>query len=101
MSESAGKLRRSGDSAFRSVGDDGGLVVRPSRSEIKVLNPVGSRIYELLDGTRTREQILATIVAEYEIDERQAAQDLDAYLAELEGESLVEREPPGAIAEKG
>ena len=99
MSETAGNLRRSSDCAFRSVGDDGGLVVRPARSEIKVLNAVASRIYELLDGTRTRAQILSTIVAEYEIDEQQAEQDLDDYLAELERESLLDHGPTVA-AEK-
>ncbi len=32
--------RRHPDTAFRPVGDEGGLVVIPGRSEVKVLNPV-------------------------------------------------------------
>jgi len=81
--------RRKPDNAYRAVGDDGGLVVVPTRNQVKVLNPLGSRIFALLDGRHTRDEIVAIIAGEFEVTEEQARQDLDEYLRELEAEGML------------
>lgn len=87
---SEGLPRRSSRHAFRSIGDEGGLVVDSDESKVHVLNPVGSRIYALLDGTRSTEEIVRTVVDEFEITEEQARQDLQLFLRQLEETRTLE-----------
>ena len=56
----APKPRRHPEAAFRAMGDEGGLVVLPTRREVKVLNEVGMRVFAMLDGTHTEDEIIAT-----------------------------------------
>jgi hypothetical protein len=46
--------------------------------------------HELAEGT-TRERLIAGLVEEFEIDEAQASQDVDAFLAELTKHDLLEK----------
>ncbi len=75
--------KRNPKTAFRDFGADGGLVVLPGRAEVKVLNAVAMAIYPLLDGTRTRDEIVAKIVEEFDISAEEARTDLDRFLADL------------------
>lgn len=94
------KVRRSADSAYRAVGDEGGLVVLPIRSEVKVLNPVGSKIYSMLDGSHTEREIVDAVVNEFDIAPDEAERDLREFLKELEqhGMLAVEAAAPGEDA---
>ena len=85
---------RSPETAYRSVSDEGGLVVLPNRSEVKVLSPVGARIFELLDGTRTVDDIASTIVDEYEVAHDQARGDVDEFVVSLREHGML-AEPAG------
>jgi hypothetical protein len=80
---------RSPETAYRSVSDEGGLVVLPNRSEVKVLNPVGTRIFELLDGTRTVGEIAATIANEYDVTTEQSRIDVDEFVASLRSHGML------------
>lgn len=71
------------ETAFRPVGDDGGLVVLPGRAEVKVLNPVGIKIFGLLDGKHTVEQIAGLVTEEFDVDESQALEDIRGFVGEL------------------
>ena len=86
--------RRHPDTAFRPVDEDGGLVVRPGHAVIEVLNPVGSRIFALLDGKHTVEAIVETVVAEYDVSEETARDDTAAFLGELESHGLLAWDVP-------
>jgi hypothetical protein len=81
--------RRNADCAYREIGDEGGLVVLPGRSEVKVLNPVGLRIYSLLDGTRTVEEIVDAVTAEFEVPEDAARKDVQEFLGELAAHGML------------
>ena len=48
------------------------------------LNQTGARIWELVDGTRTVEQIRDVIVEEYEVSLREAEKDLVELLGQLQ-----------------
>ncbi len=87
-----GKPRRHPDSAFRPIGDEGGLVVLPGRAEVKVLNPVGIKVFSLLDGTRTVEQIADAVVEEFEVEREQALRDIREFLDELSRHGMLARE---------
>jgi len=81
--------RRHPDTAFRQVGDEGGLVVLPGRAEVKVLNPVGIAVFALLDGSRDVDTLAATIAGEFEIELAQAREDVIEFLTELQREGML------------
>jgi len=81
--------RRHPDTAFRQIGDEGGLVVLPGKAEVKVLNPVGIAVFSLLDGSRDVEGLAAAIAGEFEIDLAQARADVVAFLDELRREGML------------
>jgi len=81
--------RRHPDTAFRQIGDEGGLVVLPGRAEVKVLNPVGIAVFSLLDGSRDLDTLAATIAEEFEIELEQARDDVATFLAELQREGML------------
>jgi hypothetical protein len=81
--------RRHPDSAFRPIAEEGGLVVLPGRAEVKVLNPVGIRIYGLLDGAHSVGEIADVIAAEYEVGETEALNDVRAFLDELHAHGML------------
>ena len=58
-------------------------------SEIKVLNLVGSRIFELADGTRKVSDIVAQISLEYEVSETEARRDVHEFLIQLTRENIL------------
>ena len=81
--------RRHPDSAFRQVGEEGGLVVLPGNSEVKVLNPVGIKIFSMLDGEHSNEQIVAAVMEEFEIDAASAAADVAQFLDDLSTNGML------------
>jgi len=81
--------RRHPDTAFRQIGEEGGLVVLPGRAEVKVLNPVGIAVFSRLDGTRDVDTLAAMIAGEFEIDLAQAREDVIAFLTELQQEGML------------
>jgi len=85
---------RNRETAYRAVKDEGGLVVLPDQSVVKVLNPVGSKIYSMLDGTNSVDQIVDAIVEDFEVDRERAAKDVEAFLDELEAEGMLAMEEP-------
>lgn len=67
---------------------DGEAVIILSESNlVNVYNPVGSRVWELCDGTRTVEDVIGLIVAEYEVNRERAQADVVAFIEQL----LVDR----------
>lgn len=81
--------RRHPDSSYRAIGDEGGLVVLPGKAEVKVLNPVGVKIFSLLDGTRTLEEIAAAVVEDFDVEPSMALRDVKSFLAELAAEGML------------
>jgi hypothetical protein len=83
------------DVVCRLVGHESILVpIRPSTTGIDsvyTLSPVGNRVWELLDGHATVDEIVRAICSEYEVEETVARADIDELLAALEGASLVAR----------
>lgn len=66
------------------------LLVLADSGEVTVLNGVGSRIWELVDGSRSVGEIVDTVVAEYDTAREQAEQDVNSFIQELvDNEMLV------------
>lgn len=81
--------RRNPDTAFRKIGDSGGMVVLPGRSEVKVLNPVGIVVFSLLDGTRDLDALASSVAEEFDITHEQAKRDVLEFLQELQRDGML------------
>lgn len=68
--------------AARSVENEAVLLL-PEQGQVKVLNEVGARIWQLVDGSRSAVQIAAQISAEYDVSPAEAEADTLAFLQEL------------------
>jgi hypothetical protein len=80
---------RDPDTAHRPIGDDGGLVVVPSEATVQVLNPVGSKVFSMLDGKHSHDEIVAAVVDEYDVTEAVARKDLEDFLAGLKAKGML------------
>ena len=54
------------------------------------LDPVGTRIWQLIQGHQSLQKVLAALVEEYEVTEAQCAKDLVSFVALLLEKRLVE-----------
>lgn len=81
--------RRHHDSSYRAIGDDGGLVVLPGRAEVKVLNAVGVRVFSLLDGAHSVEEIVEAVTEEFEVAPDVARRDVLDFLGELADHGML------------
>ncbi len=63
--------------------DGEAVLILSDSAEINVLNPVGSRIFELVDGDTSLEQIVETIVQEYNVERADAERDALSFIKEL------------------
>jgi hypothetical protein len=74
----------------------GETIVVPIRAEaaqldsVYVFNEVGARIWELIEGGRSAEAVIAALTAEFEVDTERARADLIAFVDVLRQAGLVE-----------
>ena len=81
-------LSKSPDAASRTY-DGQATIVLPSRAEVKVLNEIGSRVWDAIDGRRSLAQILDTLLAEYDIPREEALRDVLDFVGELRTQGMV------------
>ncbi len=79
--------RREGVAA--QVADGEAVLLDIESGEYFSLNPVGSRIWELCDGTRSTAEIVSVICGEFDVAEDVATADAREILDELQNEKLV------------
>ncbi len=75
---------------WRAVGDEG-VLVHLDQGRVVVVNGVGLHIVRLLATPMARADLVAAIVAAFEVTRDQAAADLDQFLAELDAEQALAR----------
>ncbi|MCP3982454.1 MAG: PqqD family protein [bacterium] len=66
------------------------MVVDSDKALVHVLNPVGNRIFAMLDGTHTLDAIAAAVAEEFNVPAEQARQDVEAFLAELDSQEMLD-----------
>ena len=81
-------LKRSPDAAYR-VYDGQATIVLPSHASVHVLNPIGSFIWENLDGSASLSQILERVLDEYDITREAAETDLRQFVGSLLDQGMV------------
>ncbi|CAG0942245.1 hypothetical protein ANRL1_00875 [Anaerolineae bacterium] len=69
--------------------DDAAVIVLADAGEVNVLNPVGTRVWELSDGSHTIQQIIETIADEFEVTLQDAHVDVQEFLETLVQDKMV------------
>ena len=69
--------------------DNEAVIVLSESGEVEILNEVGSRIWELMDGTRTLEAIAQTLAEEFEVTAEQAQADLAEFVEQLVQQRVI------------
>jgi hypothetical protein len=65
------------------------VLVLPDKGEVKVLNEVGARIWQLVDGRRSVREIAAAVCAEYPVTQPVAEADTLEFVAQLAAKGLI------------
>jgi hypothetical protein len=69
---------------------DGEMVlVHPAQGMVRVLNQVGTRLWELIDGQHSVDDMAAVIAAKYEIDLDRARSDTLIFCTDLEARGVL------------
>ena len=74
--------RRNPRAAARVIAGEA-LILTPEDSLLHTLNPVATRVWELLEHETDRERLAETIAAEYDVSPETARNDIDELLASL------------------
>ena len=72
------------------VVDGEAVLVLPDKGEVKVLNEVGARIWELSDGKITIAEIAEQLTQDFEVDIQKAQDDALMFLQELEMKGVIQ-----------
>jgi hypothetical protein len=73
--------------------DDEAVLVHPVQGKVRVLNPVGARVWELVDGQRTVAAIIEAIAAEYQADPARVEIDVTAFCVDLAQRGVLVIDP--------
>lgn len=65
------------------------ILIHPSQGKVRVLNQVGARIWELLDGVRNGKQIIQIIVEEYAVGYEVIQEDYLKFVESLQQAGLI------------
>lgn len=69
---------------------DGRLYLLTLRDRVlRSLNPLGARVWDLMDGRRTTGDIVQAVLSEYEVDLPRVRDDVIGFVEELEHSGLV------------
>ena len=72
----------------RSI-DNEAVLVLPQTGKVKVLNEVGARIWELIDGSRNVRGIAESLCAEFDVPAATAQQDAVEFITDLVDRNIV------------
>ncbi len=65
------------------------VVITPAENKVRMLNPVGSRIWELVDGSRSVAEIVVVLTSEYDVDPQHAQRTTLELLDALAEKDLI------------
>ncbi len=72
------------------VMDGQAVVVLADTGRVNILNEVGTRIWELMDGKRTVRELAEVLASEFEVTREAALEDTRAFVQELVARNAVE-----------
>ncbi len=82
--------RQNKDVIFRQEEDEA-ILFNPDTSDTIVINSTGCFIWSLLDGKRTKEDIVSEMVRAYDASVEKLKDDFTKYIADLEARNFIEK----------
>ena len=83
-------LAKAPTSAWRLIAGEA-VILSLDTKVLRGLNDVGSRVWDLIDGQRSVDDIVDVIVEEFDVPRAQAAADIHTFTGELLDKGLVAR----------
>lgn len=80
--------RQNKEVIFREEGDEA-IIFNPETSDIVVVNSTGCFVWSLLDGKRPKEEIIRTMVTEFDASHETIQKDLESFLVVLEKRNFI------------
>ena len=74
--------------AARVYGNDT-VIISPDEGVVRMLNPTATRIWQLVDGSRSTQDIAAVLTCEFDIDYSQARQSVERLIDEFSEKRLI------------
>jgi hypothetical protein len=68
---------------------DGTVIISPDDGQVRVLNDVGTLVWQLLDGHKSVGDISNYVAEEYEISAADAVNDVEIFLQELDQRDIL------------
>jgi hypothetical protein len=91
------RVTTSPDVLFRIIGDE--AVILNLKSELYLgLDPIGTRIWTVLQGSPSIQAAHASLLDEFEVEPERLRQDMDRLLDQMLAQGLIELHPGEAIA---
>jgi hypothetical protein len=69
--------------------DDGAVIVTPRAGNVRVLNRVGTAIWQLIDGKKSLADIESQLIHTYDVPVDQARSDLRSFMEELSKRDMI------------
>lgn len=69
--------------------DDGAVIVTPRAGNVRVLNRVGTTIWQLINGKNSLADIESKLIHTYDVPVDQARSDLRSFIEELEKREMI------------
>ena len=69
--------------------DESAVIVSPQEGQVRVLNEVGTVIWQMLANGRSRSEISNALVERYSVSPTQAEEDMKQFLLELHERGLL------------
>ena len=69
---------------------EAGFIFNPATGDSFSSNPIGSEILSMFKDDKSRQQIIGTICARYEVEKNQFEKELDDFLSQLKDYNLME-----------
>jgi hypothetical protein len=85
------KLRIADDVVFRIIGNEV-VIQKVGTGDCFNLDKIGTRMWQLISDHRSREDVIAALLDEYDVDEEQLCHDLDALIEQLIAKGLLKTE---------
>jgi len=83
------KIPIKGPSTAYQIIDDEAVIIVPSEQMVNVLNPVGSRIWDLADGKRSIAEIAEILAQEFDVSYETAIEDAIEFTGELAEKKVI------------
>ena len=87
-------VERASDVVFQTLaGEEGAVLLHVGTGQYHTLNPVATRIWELLESPRTKSELSRHLEAEFEASGKSLEEDLRNFLQELYVRKLIHLDP--------